>query len=176
MDAYGICICGLNGSGKTTLARALAAEIGYRHMDIEDYYFPPSDKPFSVSRTREDVELLLAGDIRRYPRFVFSAVSGSMPPAISASYRCVVYLDVPAEIRMARIRQRAADRFGSRVLPGGDLYEQEENFFAFAASRTPDRIESWLRTLSCPVLRLDGTRPVPENVRAVTDSLFPSGI
>lgn len=36
---HGIIIFGANGSGKTTLGRELAGLLGFRHMDIEDYYF-----------------------------------------------------------------------------------------------------------------------------------------
>ena len=54
----GICVCGLNGSGKTTLAGALAKELNFKHMDIEQYYFISTDNPYSSSRTREEVELI----------------------------------------------------------------------------------------------------------------------
>ena len=37
---YGIAIVGLNGSGKSTLGHALAKELGYFEIDVEDYYFP----------------------------------------------------------------------------------------------------------------------------------------
>lgn len=36
----GIAIFGLNGGGKSTLAHALAKQIDYSEMDVEDYYFP----------------------------------------------------------------------------------------------------------------------------------------
>ena len=36
----GIAIVGLNGSGKSTLAHALAKELGFFEIDVEDYYFP----------------------------------------------------------------------------------------------------------------------------------------
>jgi len=36
----GISIFGLNGGGKSTLTHALAKQIGYFEMDVEDYYFP----------------------------------------------------------------------------------------------------------------------------------------
>lgn len=42
MDICGIAIVGGNGSGKTTIGRELANLIGYKHMDIEDYYFSSS--------------------------------------------------------------------------------------------------------------------------------------
>ena len=36
----GIALVGLNGSGKSTLGHALAKELGYFEIDVEDYYFP----------------------------------------------------------------------------------------------------------------------------------------
>ena len=36
----GIAIFGLNGAGKSTLTHALAKELKFYEMDVEDYYFP----------------------------------------------------------------------------------------------------------------------------------------
>ena len=163
----GICVCGLNGSGKTTLADTLAKELIFKHMDVEQYYFTSTDNPYSSSRTREEVEHLLLEDIKQNPCFVFSAVNGDMNREINENFTLVVCLDVPVDIRMKRIRQRAIDKFGDRVLPGGDMYEQEERFFAYAEKRTPDKIEDWLKTISCKVIRLDGTKPIQENVEII---------
>ena len=163
----GICVCGLNGSGKTTFAEALAKELNVKHMDIEQYYFTSADNPYASSRTREEVERLLLEDMKQNPDFVFSAVNGNMNSEINEKYSLVVYLDAPLDIRMKRIRQRAVEKFGDRVLFGGDMYEQEEKFFAFAQKRTPDKIEDWLNTVSCKVIRLDGTKSIQENVEFV---------
>ena len=163
----GICVCGLNGSGKTTFAEALAKELKVRHMDIEQYYFTSADNPYASSRTREEVERLLLEDMKQNPDFVFSAVNGNMNSEINEKYSLVVYLDAPLDIRMKRIKQRAVEKFGDRVLFGGDMYEQEEKFFAFAQKRTPDKIEDWLNTVSCKVIRLDGTKSIQENVEFV---------
>jgi len=168
----GICVCGLNGSGKTTLADALAKELKFKHMDIEQYYFTPTDNPYSSSRTREEVERLLWKDVRESPDFVLSAVNGNMTSEINAKYSLVIYLDAPLDIRMKRIRKRAIEKFGERVLFGGDMYEQEEKFFAFAEKRSAEKIEDWLKTLACKVIRLDGTKPIQENVKFIK-SLLP---
>jgi len=82
-------------------------------------------------------------------------------------------LDVPLDIRMKRIRQRAIDKFGDRVLPGGDMYEQEEKFFSYAEKRTPEKIEGWLATLSCKVIRLDGTKPIQVSVELIKSIITP---
>jgi adenylate kinase family enzyme len=168
----GICVCGLNGSGKTTLAEALAKELNFKHMDVENYYFTFVDNPYSSSKTREEVEQLVLEDIKQNPCFVFSAVNGNMTEEINGYYSIVIYLEVPLEIRMRRIRQRAIDKFGNRVLIGGDMYEQEEKFFAYAEKRTPDKIENWLKTIPCKVIRLDGTKPILESIEAIKSLLL----
>lgn len=168
---YGICICGLNGSGKTTLGAALAEKLGFKHMDVEDYYFTRTDNPYASARTREEVEVLLFEDIKHNPCFVFSAVNGNMNEEINSCYDLVVYLEVPLELRMKRIRQRAFDKFGDRVLPGGDMYEQEEKFFEFAEKRSPEKIEAWLKGLVCRVVRLDGSKPIEDNIKVLIDLL-----
>ena len=164
---YGICVCGLNGSGKTTLGDSLAKKLNFKHMDIENYYFTQTDNPYASARTREEVEVLLLEDIKQNPCFIFSAVNGNMNAEINSYYDLVVYLDVPHETRMNRIRQRAYDKFGKRILPGGDMYEQEESFFAYAEKRTPEKIESWLDTLTCKILYLDGMINIEENAARI---------
>lgn len=53
---------------------------------------------------------------------------------------------------------------GSEWAPGGDLFQQEEDFFAFTAQREDSEVEAWLATLRCPVVEVDGTLPIQENV------------
>ncbi len=152
---HGIVIVGLNGSGKTTLGRALAERLGYFRIDVEDYYFP-TEGAFDSPRGRDEVERMMLADIKEHGDFVISAVCADFE-SIEKYYSLVVYLEAPKEERLARIKQRSVDRFGDRVLPGGDLYESEENFFAFAAKRTPEKIEKWIEKVECRVLRLDST-------------------
>ena len=159
----GIVICGANGCGKTTLAKALAERLGCKHMDIEDYCFEKSDNPYAKARTEEEARALMLSDIRKHGRYVLSCAGGDMGEAINATYRCVVYLSVPLDIRMRRVRQRAVDKFGTRVLPGGDMYEQEQRFFDYVAARSMEKTEEWLKTLPCPVIYADGTKPIEEN-------------
>ena len=96
-----------------------------------------------------------------------------MGEEINKRYDMIVYLEVPAEIRGIRLRQRAAEKFGERVLPGGDLYEQEEKFFAFAAGRSSAPIEEWIKNMPCRVIRLDGREPVRRNIEK-SGGFFPA--
>ena len=165
----GIAIVGLNGSGKTTLGRALAERLEYFRIDVEDYYFP-AEGAFDSPPGRDEVERMMLADIEKHGDFVLSAVCADFA-AIEKYYSLVVYLEAPKEERMERIRRRSIDRFGERVLPGGDLYESEENFFAFAAKRTPDKIEKWCEKVECPILRLDSTASTNNLVNHIVDTL-----
>lgn len=68
---------------------------------------------------------------------------------------------------MQRVRDRSFQKFGSRMLSGGDLYEQEEQFFQLVSSRPEDMTEKWLQTLQCPIIKVDGTKPVEENINII---------
>ncbi|MCL2462008.1 MAG: AAA family ATPase [Defluviitaleaceae bacterium] len=161
MDAmdnpHGIIVFGANGAGKTTIARELARILNYRHMDIEDYYFEKSEVPYTVARSREDCLSMMLADIEKYRAFVLSAVTGDFGGAITRFYELGVYVSAPLELRMERIRRRAYEQYGKRVQAGGDMHEREAEFLDFAASRPLEKIERWAETLTCPVIRIDGT-------------------
>jgi hypothetical protein len=86
----------------------------------------------------------------------------------------VVFLYVPAELRLARLRAREWERFGSEIEPGGSMYEQHPAFLRSAAGydtgtsgRTLETDASWLAQLSCPVLPMTGECPTYDQVNHI---------
>ena len=156
----GIQICGLNGCGKSTLGKALAERIGFYFIDNEFLYFsrPNADEPYANPKSRTEVEKLLMDEVSKHPDFVFSAVKGDYGKDIVPMYNYVVVIEVPQKIRSQRVRNRSFQKFGSRMLMGGDLYSQEESFFQMVDSRQDDYIESWLQEVNCPILRVRQSR------------------
>lgn len=152
---------------KTTLGKALAAALGFKHMDIEDYYFIDSDVPYSCSRPRDEMLTLMLDDIEKYGRFVITAINGDFGDKIISLYKMAVYLSAPLELRMERIKKRSFEKFGERMLKGGDMFEQETNFFEFAAARSLTKTEKWLENLHCPVIYADGTKAIADNVEII---------
>ena len=138
-QCFGIVICGLNGCGKSTLTRILARQLGYLRMDVEDYYFRDAAIPYTSSRAKEEVRALMLADIRRCPRFVLASVRPDWGKEINDAYALAVVLSASKETRMRRIEDREIDKFGSRVLPGGDMYEGQQRFHAMAAGRILQR-------------------------------------
>ena len=162
----GIIVCGLNGTGKSTLGRDLAEKLGVRFLDNEELYFPKTDpdNPYASARTREEAKQLLLSRINQRESFVFAAVKGDYGEEIDALFGYAVWITVPKEIRMQRVRNRSFEQFGARMLPGGDLYERETRFFDMVNAREEHMVETWTGLLSCPVIQVDGTKPVGENV------------
>ena len=164
----GIIICGLNGAGKSTLGKALAKELGFCFIDNEDLYFPKNDPDYLYAspRTRKEVEVLLESAVNAHEDFVFASVLGDYD-SIGPYFRYVVLISLPKDIRMERIKNRSFQKFGDRMLPGGDLYEQEQKFFDLARSRAENSVEEWAASLSCPVIRVDGTKSAAENIKYI---------
>ena len=172
--AHKIIICGGNGAGKSTLGKALAAKTGWEFRDVEDYYFPKTDPDYlyAVQRTQEEVVSLLYDDLNKYDDLIFASVRGNYSEQTAAMFTCAVFVSVPKETRMKRVRQRAYDKFGDRVCEGGDLYEREKAFYDLIEKRTDKIVTDWLDTMDIPVIRVDGTKPIEENIGAITDWLM----
>ncbi len=169
----GIIVCGLNGSGKSTLGKALAEKLDFHFWDNEDLYFPKTTPNYIYSspRTREEVEKLLFSEIKAHENFVFASVKGDYGEHIYPFFQYAVLIDVAKDIRIQRVRNRSFQKFGSRMLRGGDLYEQEGKFFELVKSRPENTVEEWIQSLKCPIIRIDGTKPVEENVAFIIEQL-----
>lgn len=162
----GILICGLNGTGKSTTGRMLADRLGCDFIDSEDLWFPKTDPSylFSGPRSKEEAIRLLEERIRENDRFVFAAVKGDYGDKLLASLDYIVLIEAPKPIRLRRVRERSFQKFGARILPGGDLHDRERAWFSVVDSRPDDYVRRWLETVARPILRIDGTRSVEENV------------
>lgn len=169
----GILLCGCNGCGKSTLGRMLAERLGVRFLDIEDYFFPKKDPdyPYRGSRSREEAVALLTADTAGGEPFVLAAVKGNFGRSVEGRFACIVLLTAPEDVRAQRLRERSFGRFGERMRPGGDLYQAEEEFFRTAAALSPEEVDEWANTLSCPIIGMDSDRPAGEILEEIIERL-----
>lgn len=165
----GIIICGLNGSGKSTLGKILAEKLHFHFIDIENLYFPKTNSNYIYAspRTREDVAERLLCEIRTHENFILASVKGDYGEELYSFFQCAILLDVPRDIRLQRVKDRSFQKFGNRMLSDGDLFEQEEKFFRFVESRNESTVEEWVKSLKCPVMRIDGTKSIDENTNLI---------
>ena len=168
-----IVICGLNGSGKSTLGKILAKKINYFHKDIEDYYFnDDSDYKYNKNKTKDKqtVIKLIEEDFEKYNNIVFTACKGDYG-IINEKYDLAIYLKVPKEERIKRVKERSYKQFQDRILPDGDLYLQEKKFWNYVKNRDENEIIEWFDKLQCEKIILDGTKTTEENANIIAKML-----
>ena len=181
--ARGIILFGGMGVGDTTLGKAVASRVDWPHIDLDDFIWRwDTPLPFTAIRPREEKIALLKEAISHHPHFVMSGSMFSFRKEFEPFFDLAVFLTAPAPVRAERIRRRELTRWGARVLPGGDLYESEgsihRDYMACVRSydEGPEALfsraqhEAWIRELPCPVIRLDGTKPIEENAERVIEA------
>ena len=89
----------------------------------------------------------------------------------------VIFLSVPTELRLERLRRREIARYGDRIMPGGDMCEQSQAFLEWAAAydegglemRSRRLHEQWLGALLCPIVCIEGEYTIDEQIDVLMD-------
>ncbi|MEK3877084.1 AAA family ATPase [Paenibacillus sp. FSL M7-0420] len=165
-------IMGASGAGTTTLGKALAARLPHVHLDSDDYYW---EQKYSI---KSDVAARLSRlemDLKRHEPWILSGALCGWGDPLRDTFDLVIFLWIPEELRLERLRAREYERYGDEGLPGGDKYEDVESFIDWAAQydtggmevRSRMLHEEWMAGLSGDLLRLEGDLTVEERVEAV---------
>lgn len=154
-------ILGAPGAGVTTLGRQLADHLHIPHFDTDDYHWFTDDAlPYRRRRNPDHRRKLLASDLEAHDSWVLSGSLCGWGDVFIPMFERVIWLWLPADIRVARIRGRERLRYGAeRIEPGGDLHGVYDKFIAWAAAyddpggniRSRDAELAWLDGLACPV-------------------------
>ena len=176
--ATGIMITGSSGAGKTTLGQLTAKELGYTFVDIDEYIWrKDTEIPFSAMYPRSEKISRLMGAISQCEHFVMAGTMDSFHEHFDPFFELVVYLHADAQIRAKRVHDRELERFGSRILTGGDMYNGHQKFlndisgYDFGMGGcTLQQHELWLRSLKCKVIKLDGADALTENLKKIIEA------
>lgn len=162
-------ITGASGSGTTTLGRELARQLGFVHLDGDDYYWLRTSPPFKEKRDPRSRSALLLQDLRSAPDAIVSGSMVGWGADIEDGFDLVVFLYLPAAIRVERLRARVLARFGAvdpAFLEWAGQYDEGP-----PEGRSLARHHAWLEARKCPVLRLEGDDPAADRVRRVLQAL-----
>lgn len=169
-DLHLIHIFGSSGSGSTTFARAIADAYGFHHIDTDDALWIPTDPPFTRKRTPEAAKALILAQLEGHEKCVISGEFLGWDDFLRDRVDLYVYMNLPAAIRLERVQNREIRRFGSRVLPGGDMHAAHLEFLDWVRSYESDSLSHRSRmahlkkiaALDKPVLRIEEPLSVAE--------------
>ncbi len=169
-------IVGASGSGTTTLGGALADARGCQHFDTDDYFWIRSNPPFRTIRDCAERQALLRAAIDSEDEWTLSGSLCGWGDFAIPSFDLVVFLRIPHELRMRRLRQREIERNGPEIEdPGDPRHEMHKGFLEWAAAydsggldiRSKASHEAWLSALPGRVLRLASEASIEENLATV---------
>ena len=182
-DCKRIHICGAFGSGKTALGASVARELQAKHLDVDDFVWVDSDPPFVERRAPGERSEMFRAAIEGVERWVLSGTLLRWGDELTALFDLVVFLYVPAEVRLARLIARERQRYGSNIDPGGRQHESFKTFMAGAHGydngehpvETLANARAWLARLSCPVVEISGVPTLAESTARVVAACRISG-
>ncbi|MDC7220499.1 MAG: hypothetical protein PQJ59_11235 [Spirochaetales bacterium] len=169
-------ILGASGSGTTTMAKEICSELPFKHFDSDDYFWKVK---YTESQPRHVRLSNLKDELDKQPNWVLSGAVIDWGNPLIPLFDLVVFMSVSHEERLMRLKKRESDRFGESILPGGDRYGEFTKFMEWANQyetggmnvRSRLQQESWLKSLPCEVLRINGDNSPEENLKILIEKI-----
>lgn len=168
-------IYGASGSGTSTLGKKISQELGYRFLDSDDYFWLPTDPRFIKVRNIDERIRLLREDIDSSDNVVIAGSLVGWGDFLIPEFTLVIRLVTDTDVRVARLRKREFERFGARIEPDGDMYEQHLDFIKWASDYDTGDVEmrskanhnEWQKLLKCKQIVLNGADSVDFNFEEI---------
>jgi len=165
-------IFGASGSGVTTLAVAIAERFGHAHLDVDSYFWEPTDPPFRKIREIPERQRMLADALDAHPRWVLSGSLCGWGDIFIPRFELAIFLHIPHEIRMSRIMERELLRYGKAIAEDGHMRAHHLEFIEWTSKydsadesmRSLRLHEKWMTTLPCRRIRLEGDLTIEERL------------
>jgi adenylate kinase family enzyme len=168
-------ILGASGSGTTTLASIISKKSGYKHIDTDDYYWVKTEPPFTQKRKPEERIKLLSEAMQSCDKWILSGSLCGWGDVLIPLFDLVIYLWIPQDVRMERLKEREFQRYGNEIKAGGKLYDSHLEFMEWASQydtgdmniRSKKLHYTWLNSLPCQVIKIEEDLTIDKKVRKV---------
>ena len=168
-------IYGASGSGTSTLGRKISEELGYKFMDTDDYFWLPTNPPYTTKRSKEERLALMKKDILENENVVISGSLVDWGDELIPQFTLAIRLVTDTEIRIERLKIREKKKISDGVMPGGDMYTNHMEFIEWARKydtgsvnmRSKAKHDEWQKLLPCKQIVLNGADDLQENFKKV---------
>ena len=172
-------IYGASGSGTSTLGKKICDELGYQFMDTDDYFWLPTNPKYTTKRSKEERVALMRKDIKESENVVISGSLVDWGDELIPLFTIAIRLETDTDVRIERIKKREKEKFGDRILPNGDMYQQHLDFLEWAKKydtgsanmRSKAKHDAWQKLLQCKILTLNGADDLQKNFQKVKEAL-----
>lgn len=179
MEKKVIHLYGASGSGTSTIGRYISEISGYYFMDTDDYFWEPTNPPYTTKRNISDRIALMKQDIAQEDKVVISGSLVGWGDEFIPLFTLTIRVVTDTATRIDRLKKREREHFGSRIDVGGDMYETHRKFILWAASydeggldmRSKAEHDAWQKQLKCQQILLDGSQPLEKNFEIIRQYL-----
>jgi adenylate kinase family enzyme len=175
-------ILGASCAGSTTLGLKLAELYGIKYFDSDDFFWEKTVIPYTDRREPGERNRLFLDAVGSLQSWILggSVINWSL----QIEFDLIIFLQIPKEIRIARLTEREYQRFGDAIYTD---QKRNEQFLAFvkwasgyddntARGRNFEAHKAWLKTQHCHILELTGDLTVEQRVAGVSGVLAKGGL
>ena len=172
-------IYGASGSGTSTLGKKISDELGFAFMDTDDYFWLPTNPMFTTKREKSERLRMMKEDINNAENVVVSGSLSGWGDELIPLFTLAIRIVIDPNVRTERLHQREFQRFGSRIEPGGDMYDNHIEFIEWAKQydtgdvnmRSKACHDEWQKLLLCPQIVIDGAGSLDDNFKMISKEL-----
>ncbi|MFW0717339.1 adenylate kinase [Pedobacter sp. N23S346] len=170
---------GASASGVTTLGIALAKKLNIPYFDSDQYFWLPTDPPFISKRDPDERNQLIKTALSKTNHWIFGGSSVSWGNNVFPEFDLIVFLWIPPEVRMRRLKEREFERYGSAIYDDPDRIKKYNEFIEWAAQydidpkasgfkgRSLQVHEDWIKGLNKEALEIRGDFSVEERIQKI---------
>ncbi|MDT0608137.1 AAA family ATPase [Croceitalea rosinachiae] len=174
-----ILLFGASGSGTTTLANEIEKRTGFKHLDVDDYYWKKTNPPFKekIPLTQRNENLKV--NFNNFENVVVSGSLVSWGKEWEAAFDLAIFIWLENTERMRRLKKREAERYGEKLFTDKTIQLNSKAFLDWASQyenpnfngRTLKVHNNWIELLDCKILRLNGEIELNSNVKKVMNEI-----
>jgi len=148
-------------------------------FDSDDFFWLPSNPPFSETRSREERIELLKSSVSGKKSFVLSGSIMGWGNFLMDDLELAIYKYVDREERLARLERREKEKFGARLEEGNDMFANHRKFMDWAmryedgdmTMRSRMSEAAWMEKLRCPIVRIERNISIAEEMDIVAEAI-----
>ncbi|NIF06937.1 AAA family ATPase [Chryseobacterium sp. Tr-659] len=173
-------IFGASGSGVTTLGKALSEQLNIEYFDSDDFFWLKTEIPFTEKQDPE-IRNKKASDILHHTcSWIFGGSIIHWGENIFPPFDLIVFIYLPPEIRLERLRKREYERYGDMIIINKERAKKFEEFMEWAkdydydtgiANRTLNAHRQWISHINAPFIELSGESELNQKIEIILNTI-----
>ncbi|RFZ84968.1 adenylate kinase [Mucilaginibacter terrenus] len=172
-------IMGASCAGSTTLGRALSERLDIPYFDTDEYFWETTEVPYTVKRNPAIRNRMLLNDMAQHQSWILGGSVIKWGDVFWTMFDLVVFLYIPADIRIKRLIAREEERYGDAIYNDPVRAKLFRDFVDWAAEydnpdfsgRNVKAHRDWLTVASGRKIEISGDTTINERIDMVVQEI-----